>query len=200
MKTFDLIKKIMIRQRLQAIFDRANERQIAEGRAWYPTAYLHALQFSLDHAVPLFKTAGIIAALSPNNKWERNLYDADLFLSKPSLDTKVCTFMANRRKALAILNATDQDEVRHLLKGRKTVSFYDNMVNNETSYRVTVDLWMYRAAEVKISDKHYRMIEDVVLEMALESELLPMDIQAVIWTVLRQESTGTVEQTMSKAV
>jgi hypothetical protein len=199
-KTFDLIKKKMIKQRLQAIFDRASEQQIAEGRAWYPTAYLHALQLSLNHNKPLYVTAGIIAALSPNNKWERNLYDAELFLSKPSLDTKVCTFLMNRRKALAILDAKNQDEVRHILRGRKTVSFYDNMVNNESSYRVTVDLWMFRAAEVKASDKHYRLIEDAVLEMALESELLPMDIQAVIWTVLRQESTGTVEQTMNKAV
>jgi hypothetical protein len=46
---------------------------------------------------------GVIAALSPNNKWERNCIDAEAMIKTWSIGgdynmIKVCTFNPNKRK------------------------------------------------------------------------------------------------------
>jgi hypothetical protein len=51
---------------------------------------------------------GVIASLSPNNKWERNCIDAEAMIKTWSIGgdynmIKVCTFNPNKAKAIAIL-------------------------------------------------------------------------------------------------
>lgn len=173
---------------------RASETQQVTGESWYWLAHAHAVELAEKHNVALVKVCGIIAALSPNNKWERNLYDTDLFLDKPSLDTKVCTFTANRIKALAIYNLESSGDdlqdaavIMSILGGRKTRSFFDNIYHPLASLRVTVDLWMYRVFDCKASDKNYTDIELAVLEHCRDTGETPHVVQAVLWSVIRDE-------------
>lgn len=175
----------MIESKLNNIYNKATNGQINQGKQWYKTAFNESVRLSREFNIPVFKVAGIIAALSPNNKWERNLIDARLFLERPSLDTKVCTFLNQRRKALMILNATSSSQVRLILSGRKTVSFFDNITKWNVPHKVTVDLWMYRMSELKQSYKNYELISKAVISLSAKHGLLPHEFQAIVWSVVR---------------
>ena len=83
------------------------------------------------------------------------------------LNSKVCTFHANKSKAIKILLSNDS-EIETILKGNKLISFYRGIIGdteavcidghafNIASNRVT------SLAEVPtISDKNYKIIQNV---------------------------------------
>ena len=174
-----------IEEKLASLLVQATSANYQRGIAWYEVANLHAKALADEFDLPVFKVCGVIAALSPNNKWERNLIDTRLLLANPSLETKVCTFMGQRVKALKILQASKPSEVKAILGGRKTISFYCNIYKFDTSKEVTVDLWMYRIADLKGTAKNYKLIEDAVLTSSAKHEMLPHQLQAIVWSVVR---------------
>lgn len=174
-----------IENRLQELFEKASLTQYMHGLDWYAIAYTKAERLAERYELPLFKVIGVLAALSPNNKWERNLKDADLFLATPSLDTKVCTFKNQRIKALAILQADNEVHVEKILNGRKTISFFQNIMYHSTSRLVTVDLWMFRIAELPHKKQNYEVISKAVSNVSKKNSVLPHQLQAVVWTVVR---------------
>lgn len=104
----------------------ASESEIRQGIAWYDDAHMIANRIAGSYELASRTVAGVIAALSPSNKWERNIKDADNFCrvfagGGDPLEIKVSTYGLNRTKALAILNGEDIDTI---LNGRKTVAFY----------------------------------------------------------------------------
>jgi hypothetical protein len=174
-----------LKTKLKRLFNKALPEHKERGLEWYLMANIAARDLAHKFDRPLQQVVGVIAALSPNNAWERNLVDAELFLANPSLETKVCTFKQNRRKALYILMLDDVHLISDILNGRKTQSFYHNILYPYTSQAVTVDLWMYRIAGLKSGIKSYRLIEQAVLDASAELKVLPHQLQAVAWTVVR---------------
>lgn len=63
------------------VYRQATEAEHKHGTTWYAKAQSHAQRIADKHVVPLRVVVGVIAALSPNNKWERNVTDADQMLS-----------------------------------------------------------------------------------------------------------------------
>lgn len=175
----------LIESRLEQIYLSANFQQINDGAHWYREAYEHAQKLAREFKLPIFKVVGVIAALSPNNKWERNLIDARAFLSAPSLETKVCTFLLQRKKALGILKARSSSDVRTILSGRKTISFFDNIFRYNVAHKVTIDLWMYRMSEMRKTHKNYEIISQAVINLSAKHNLLPHQFQAIVWSVVR---------------
>ena len=156
------------------------------GLTWYQRAHNECLLLSQVFEVPLPKVVGIVAALSPNNKWKRNIHDAWNFLDKPSLDTKVCTFMNQRKKALEILSCNGSDSrIMAILKGDKTKNFYQNILYYDKSDVVTVDTWAYRSVDMKPSKKNFQVVAQVYREVAQDLNLRPHQVQAVVWGVVR---------------
>ena len=110
----------------------ASAADIEQGKQWYRNAYNIAVQFM--HAYPgltLGQAIGIIAALSPNNRWPRNVADAETMIrlwhqgQDPRL-AKVCTFNLNKNKAARILESEspDGETIQSILSGQKVVAFY----------------------------------------------------------------------------
>ena len=176
---------MQLKTKLKRLFNKAMPEHRTRGLQWYTLANIGARRLAFKFNRPLHQVVGVIAALSPNNTWERNLIDAELFLASPSIETKVCTFKQNRRKALVILETDDVTRISEILNGRKTQSFYNNIMYPHTSQAVTVDLWMYRIAEMKQGIKSYRIIEQAVLDASAELRVLPHQLQAVAWTAVR---------------
>lgn len=153
---------------------------------WYQRAHNECLLLSQVYSLPLSQVIGVVAALSPNNKWVRNLQDAWKFLDKPHMNTKVCTFKGQRRKALNILKCDGSEEaIQAILNGDKTKNFFNNILNYSTSTRVTVDVWMYRLMDLKPSKKNYSYVESTIQEAANDLNLMPHQLQAVLWGVAR---------------
>lgn len=192
MKNNILVTETLIR--LLDLYKEATPENHREGMIWYHQARSHAKRLSLKHNVPLRKVVGIISALSPNNKWHRNLLDADLFLDKPLLETKVCTYTDNRIKAIKILSLRPDQDIQDILGGTKTKSFYDNILN-ENSQMITVDLWMYRAVGLEMSVKNYQIISDAIKLIADNTfHKKGYIVQATLWTVIRNKSLSEIKK------
>lgn len=171
--------------RLGELLEKSTSGQYTLGYYWYQRANAIAAGIAYEFQLPLNKVIGVMAALSPNNKWERNIKDTRLFLEAPSLETKVCTFKGQRLKALKILVAHDNAEIESILHGRKTISFFNNILNYQSNRVVTVDLWMFRIAELPTSKANYEMISKAVKNVAVKNNLLPHQLQAIVWGVVR---------------
>jgi len=117
--------------RLHALWRSASASERAAGATWYMDAHLEACALADDSNVGFGTVAGVIAALSPNCKWEQNLVDArklvNAYLSGDSWAydaVSVHTYPANKTKATRIL---DTRQVFPHLSGPKVVAFYYNL-------------------------------------------------------------------------
>lgn len=169
-------------------YNKADDTGMESGLTWYNRAHNECVLLSQVFEIPLSKAVGVVAALSPNNKWKRNLHDAWQFLDSPSLETKVCTFKTQRQKALDILSSDGSDAtILKILNGQKTKNFYENIKYYASSERVTVDMWAFRSVDLRASTKNFKLVELAYKEAATELDLRPHQLQAVIWGVVRGE-------------
>lgn len=153
---------------------------------WYREASEFAHSLVHEYSLPLYKVVGIIAALSPNNKWDRNKQDTISIIKSPTMETKVCTFPLNKAKALRIYHeAYDSASVLRILNGRKTSNFFNNIYRHKYSQAVTVDLWILRASQLKATKRNIDMIESVTKQLAKKYEVMPHQFQAVVWYAIR---------------
>ena len=94
-----------------SVYYRSNELDKVQGKAWYETAHNVCKGLSTTYGLPLDTVTGLVSALSPNNKWDRNLIDAENMIRAYCYDIeypKVCTFTTQKDKAIMILeNAYD---------------------------------------------------------------------------------------------
>ena len=161
--------------------------------------YNNARRFSIEHAkindISPYKVAGIIAALSPKNKWERNLLDTiNVLKYKDDLSKyNVCTFNTNRDKALQILKLKDNnnliDNIIKILNGIKTVSFFKNIMGIDDHNTVTVDMWMYRLSNLPRTLPNYQLIQQVILQVAKRLNILGKHVQELLWQYIRDNMT-----------
>ena len=59
---------------IERVFKSASKQRIAETRKWYSDAqkFTEDLSLKIDNQLSSQKIAGVIAALSPRNEWNRN--------------------------------------------------------------------------------------------------------------------------------
>lgn len=159
----------------------------AECLRWYEKAHNECKLLADVFDISLNKVVGIVAALSPRNRWASNLSNTWDILETPSMSTRVGTFNKNKEKALAIhaLDNTRLDDIPEILKGRKVTNFYYNILNYDTSTCVTVDVWAFRSVELEQLNKHYSTVEQAYKNVAKELGWLPWQVQAVVWGHIR---------------
>jgi hypothetical protein len=117
-------------QHIVAKFFLATQQERVYGCDWYAKAYQIASVIASEFGLQVETVAGVISALSPNNKWERNCQDAENLIAaymaggkEAAAGVKVCTYGKNKEKAIAILSC-DIDQIAVILNGRKVVAFY----------------------------------------------------------------------------
>lgn len=188
-------KENKIRQNLRMHFDLATEEHIKKGTNWYyhVNTYCLDLQERTKNIFELETIAGVISALSPRNKWDKNLIDAEAVLNavlknKNAQDIKVSTFNTNKFKAFDIARGDRKIET----DSRKTFSFVRNIAHLDPE-RITIDVWHLRACFNKTIDsgltpKRYDQIEKITLEEAKKVGLEGYEYQAVIWECVRDRN------------
>ena len=97
------------------------------GRSWYAQAKDIALALSEAYALDFDIACAVLAVLSPRNQWNRNVDDAIALIKRYRTNqdydsVKVCTFKANKDKAILILETRD---IAQYLKGLKVNAFYE---------------------------------------------------------------------------
>ena len=97
---------------IKAIHQLATLTEQQDGISWYPDAKAIAVSLAERYGIPAAQAVGVIAALSPRNRWERNVQDADALIAayiaggpSQAMLTKVCTFTSNKAKAVKILDS-----------------------------------------------------------------------------------------------
>lgn len=123
--------QLTINQRhIVARFMDATSLEIEQGNTWYLQAFNVCKRISLEYGVNAELVAAVFAALSPNNKWERNVKDAENVIAAymlggvdDALAVRVCTYGKNLAKAVDILNSC-HCRYEELLNGPKIIEFY----------------------------------------------------------------------------
>ena len=186
------------------IYKLATPEEKRDGIVWYANAYSDCNRIALDLSVPVHIAAGGVSALSPNNKWDRNVANArDLiagFLNGDGVDDiKVSTYNTMKRKAWSILEQMpDHEGVIDILNGQKIVSFYRNIMGDDTC---TVDGHaknIYYGERHGLADdktnvgkKEYKTISDAYVKAGKRvrvngRSLKAFEIQAITWVVWRR--------------
>lgn len=192
-----------------AVFFQASSAEVMAGRRWYGDALAECQTIAANYGFSVDTVAGVVAALSPNNRWERNIIDADNLCKLYMLggyddasQCKVSTFHANKRKALQILKGTKPLEA---LGGLKVKAFYRCILDRPA---VCVDghayaIWKGERIPItktpKISAKLYNAIaEDYqraadTINSIIGTEFCAAQVQAITWSAWRRiikESAG----------
>ena len=181
-----------------SVYRDADETQRAEGLLWYDNAQKAAYLIALKSDGPVYLVGAVIAALSPNNKWERNLVNADALIGAfvngdGLLSVKVSTYHAMKRKAWDILAARpDYDGAKAMLKGQKITSFFMDIMGE---FNVTIDGHARNIAygervgltddRSNIGKKEYRALQAAYEAAAERLGLMPYQLQAITWRVWR---------------
>jgi hypothetical protein len=191
----------------------ATKEEHDKGMVWYQSARSEVDRICQTLLVNPARVAGVIAALSPNNKWNRNLIDAynlaRAYVENGVYDAdriKVSTFNTNKDKAIRILAGLDPLDV---LGGLKVRAFYKLIFNPTVKDVVCIDGHSYsiwageRIATYKtpkITPKMYDAIQrDYIDSARIVSEIKGQTItasqlQAITWIVQRNLYRGIRER------
>jgi hypothetical protein len=192
-----------------AVFFQASSAEVMAGRRWYGDALEACKTIAATYGLSVDTVAGVVAALSPNNRWERNLVDAENICKLYTLggyddaaQCKVSTFHANKRKALQILKGTEPLEA---LGGLKVKAFYQCIINlpavcvDGHAYAIWKGERIPTTKTPKISAKLYDAIAADYQHAAdtingiIGTEFCAAQVQAITWCAWRRiikESTG----------
>ncbi len=183
---------------ITSVYRDADETQHAEGLLWYSDAQKAAHDIAAKYGIAVYIVVAVIAALSPNNKWSRNVTNAatliDAFLRGDGIDSvKVSTYNKMKAKAWDILAARpDYDGAKRMLKGQKITSFFMDIMGE---FNVTIDGHARNIAydervgltddRTNIGVREYRALQAAYEEAARRVGLMPYQLQAITWRVWR---------------
>ena len=198
MKRATLVDHERMVHNIMACYRSADDLQVAEGLLWYEDAQKTAHRIAVKHGVPVYIVVAVIAALSPNNKWLRNVANADVligaFIRGDGIDSvKVSTYHKMKAKAWDILmTRPDYEGAKRMLKGQKITSFFCDIMGE---FNVTIDGHARNIAydeKVSLTDdrtnigvREYRGLQAAYEEAAQRLGLMPYQIQAITWRVWR---------------
>jgi len=187
---------------IKAIYQLATLTEQQDGITWYPAADQIAISLADRHEVSEAQAIGVIAALSPRNRWERNVEDADRLIAayiaggaEQAMLTKVCTFTNNKAKAVKILalsRAADLGSVLEILSGPKLREFASCIAGLND---VCIDghafcIWAANRTGLKdvpaIGVKLRREIKADYQAAADELGITPSACQAITWVTWRR--------------
>ena len=184
-----------------AKFTLATSQEVQYGVDWYATALKIASRIASKYGTTTEVAAGVIAALSPNNRWERNIIDAENIIKcwaaggtdEDVLAVTCCTYSTMKQKALDIL--TRDIPIVEILNGPKIIEFF-NCITNPMLNDVCIDghaysVWFGQRLTMKqvpnIGKKLRQQIKTDYVDACtfineeLNESFTPADIQAITW-------------------
>jgi hypothetical protein len=195
----------MSSQNILAVHQLANNAERVTGFHWYRDALRSANAIAMDYGVTTITVVGVIAALSPRNRWERNLADADALIRAFTIDpesaaaVKVCTFNTGKTKALKILADSEQliahsiEDVLRVLSGPKICEFASCILGDETETCIdghAYSIWFGDRITLnkipKMGKKLRATIKADYCKAAKELGIKPSELQAITWCAWRR--------------
>jgi len=186
-------KKNRIKENLQYFYNESTEEDRMNGKQWYMRANMHCEKLAVEYGYPAETVVSVLSALSPRNKWERNLIDTETVLKavrddQGPDDVKVCTFNNNKEKAFRIARYEESLSI----DSPKTYAFLQNILYLNDQY-VTIDVWHMRAAfnkmiPVNLNKSVYEEIQKITIKEAEQVGLKGYEYQAIIWETIKNSN------------
>ena len=186
---------------IKAIYELAGAAEIADGMAWYGVAKSIAIVLADSYGITTAQAVGVLAALSPRNKWSRNVVDAEALISayvaagsEQARLTKVCTFGANKEKAIKVLesNAETIPTILEILSGPKLREFA-SCIAGLPDCCIDGHAWcIWQGSRVTLADvpaigvKLRREIKSDYARAAADLGISAAEIQAITWVTWRR--------------
>lgn len=172
-----------MRDRLLRIYEAASGDVVESGRLWYPGAENVIADLSREYQLGRPLVAAIVAVLSPQQRWRKNVEGARHVLEGEAW--RAPGYAANRSKAEALAAGAPLEQI---ISGDKVTSFWANLIGSRTT--VTVDVWGQRAAlghYHRHQPKHGRYARLVAIYRAAAEECgeTPREFQSCIWQAIR---------------
>lgn len=183
------------------VYRRATTDDVTSGVEWYDRAKRMAEWIAQEVDLPVNTVIGVMAALSPNNRWERNCKDTDTmcraFVAGDCLsDFKVSCYNTMKAKAWSILvdELSDDDDILTRLNGQKIRSFYSNIRGLD---EVTIDGHALNIAlgvrqglttdATNMGKRQYKEMQLAYVKAAKRVNIKPHVLQAITWTTWKRE-------------
>jgi len=174
---------------LERYYKAALQVEITEGLLWYQKAHDVMRLLADKYKIPIDVSIAVCSALSPRCIWEQNIKDAEnvfkYHIGKRKGNVSVTTYGQNLRKALNILESNNSQ----VFSAPKTSNFFQNILDPTDNNYVTIDghainAYYGKPGKVKnkyFTPKHYERIARAYKKLAAKYNLLPCQIQAIIW-------------------
>jgi hypothetical protein len=186
------------------VYFSANAAELHEGHQWYDNAREVCQHIADNTSLSLDTVVGVLAALSPNNRWDKNVADTERLIkvSQAGEDTdliKVSTYGKNKEKAIRILTGESPNAV---LGGLKVRAFYRCILGSDAvcidghAYAIWAGERISTTKTPSISPKLYAAIANdyrIAAERISQIkgvELAACQVQAVTWVVWRNHFGG----------
>ena len=191
---------------IAAMLQLASQADLAAGIEWYARAERLGHRLADTYGCTFEQAVGVIAALSPNNRWQRNCQDAEAMIQAWAVGAdpetvKVCTYGINRAKACAILAMAEpsQAAIAAVLNGRKVTAFFLSITGRPDA--VCVDghayaIWLgQRVPTTKTPSLGVKLYAEIARAYCLVAKrsaalcgeaLTPAQVQAVTWVTHRR--------------
>ena len=178
----------------------ATPDEIKQGIAWYLNATSDCKNIAYKLRLPLHIVIGVVSALSPNNKWERNVTNAEdlctAFINGQDMDSiKVSTYHKMKQKAWSILETMPSyDDAITILNGKKIVSFFKNINGDESE--ITIDgharnIYYNDRQGLTTPNTNIRKLEYLDIQKAYQRAskklgIKAYELQAITWVAWRR--------------
>src|ERR1035437_7420208 len=178
-----------IERNLIRLYHKATDADIMQGAAWYPEARRIVAEWATTYCLHDDTVAGVIAALSPQVDWPRNLVTADDILANRAISIGGC-LRSNIAKARLMRDSNPIDSLSARMMylfpgGPKVNSFALNLAGDNNF--VTVDTHAMQAglndvmARYTLPWRPYRVFAECYARAAAKVNRMPCEFQAIIW-------------------
>jgi len=193
----------MSTENIIAVYNLASVADKQQGQSWYARALVFAVRLSDLYNIETTTIVGVIAALSPRNRWERNMQDAESMIKVAAnggnyqdlMNLKVCTFKTGKDKAARILTdkVANKTELLAILKGPKLCEFFNCILGDSGdvcidghAYSVWIGDRITLANVPSIGKKLRQNIKADYREAAKILGVQPHVVQAITWVAWKR--------------
>ena len=179
---------------MKEVFEQAPLSNFKDAKEWYPTAHKYAEGYAKEFGLPVAITSGLIACLSPQKNWFHNLQLTRDFLECGGCDcrhTGVQVDKAQRIYNLAYKHRFSLKNIKEILGGLKTQNFFMNIYQPENKKFATIDAHMIQlmTGDLRlrtVTEKQYLYLQAVLNMYAYKHNLIPSEMQSVLWITWKQ--------------
>lgn len=175
-----------IKDNIKEVADSVPPSLFLQGPKWYVEANNWLQCVAQEYSLPLEIICAICSSLSPTCSWAMNKKFLINYLQGQNKHTER---QIEKCDNLLLLSAKfTKDELEHIIGGRKTIHFFNCLLNPETSEHCCLDrhALMISGMELQsLKDNQYDFLLECWLSVAEEYKLKPITLQSVTWQYWR---------------